>query len=136
MSQTTAPFPFLSVVVPAYNEEATLDAVVEKLLTIPRLLEVVVVDDGSTDRTREVARGLADEHARVRVVRHEQEPRQDRGAAHRLRATRGEVVIVQDADLEYDPAESALLKPILDGHAEVVYGSRFLGGRATRVLYF
>ncbi|HEX8292178.1 MAG TPA: glycosyltransferase family 2 protein [Pyrinomonadaceae bacterium] len=134
--QTEAP-PVLSVVVPAYNEEATLGAVVEKLLSVPRLLEVVVVDDCSTDRTHEVARGLADRHPQVKVTRHER----NRGKTEALRTgfklTRGEVVIVQDADLEYDPAEIPLvILPILNDLADVVYGSRFLVRRATRVLYF
>ena len=128
----------LSVVVPVYNEEATLAAVVEKLLRLPQLLEVVVVDDGSSDATPEVAARLAAAHPRrVRVERHAR----NRGKAHALRTgfalTRGEVVIVQDADLEYDPAEIPLvIRPILERHADVVYGSRFLVRRATRVLYY
>jgi glycosyltransferase involved in cell wall biosynthesis len=134
--QTEAP-PVLSVVVPAYNEEATLGAVIEKLLAVPRLLEVVVVDDCSTDRTHEVARRLADRHPQVKVARH---PR-NRGKTEALRTgfklTRGEIVIIQDADLEYDPAEIPLvILPIVNDLADVVYGSRFLVRRATRVLYF
>ena len=129
--------PCLSVVVPAFNEGATLGAVVEKLLRLPRLLEVVVVDDCSTDTTGEVARGRAASDARVRVARHER----NRGKTEALRTgfalTRGEVVIVQDADLEYDPAEIPLvILPILEERADVVYGSRFLVRRAARVLYF
>jgi glycosyltransferase involved in cell wall biosynthesis len=128
---------FLSVVVPAYNEEATLAAVVEKLLKVPHLLEVVVVDDGSTDRTPEVASLLAGSHPPVHVARHER----NRGKTEALKTgfalTRGSIVVVQDADLEYDPAEIPLLiLPIVNGHADVVYGSRFLVRRATRVLYF
>jgi glycosyltransferase involved in cell wall biosynthesis len=129
--------PSLSVVVPAFNEGATLAAVVEKLLGLPRLLEVVIVDDCSTDSTPEVARGLAAADARVRVARHER----NRGKTEALRTgfalTRGEIVIVQDADLEYDPAEIPLvILPIVNKQADVVYGSRFLVRRATRVLYF
>jgi glycosyltransferase involved in cell wall biosynthesis len=131
------PAPCLSVVVPAYNEGATLAAVVEKLLQLPRVLEVVVVDDCSSDSTPEVARRLAAGDARVRVARHER----NRGKTEALRTgfalTRGEIVIVQDADLEYDPAEIPLvILPILNDRADVVYGSRFLVRRATRVLYF
>jgi glycosyltransferase involved in cell wall biosynthesis len=127
----------LSVVVPAYNEEATLGAVVEKLLTVPRLLEVVVVDDCSTDRTHEIARRLAEQHPQVRVARHAS----NRGKTEALRTgfklTSGEIVIIQDADLEYDPAEIPLvILPIVNDLADVVYGSRFLVRRATRVLYF
>src|SRR5215204_455282 len=129
--------PSLSVVVPAFNEGATLAAVVEKLLRLPRLLEVVVVDDCSTDATQEVARRLAASDARVRVARHER----NRGKTEALRTgfklTRGEIVIIQDADLEYDPAEIPLvILPIVNKQADVVYGSRFLVRRATRVLYF
>ncbi|MDT7809598.1 MAG: hypothetical protein QOJ70_3411 [Acidobacteriota bacterium] len=127
----------LSVVVPAYNEEATLAAVVEKLLKVPLLLEVVIVDDCSTDRTSEVARLLATANPQVRVASHER----NRGKTEALKTgfalTCGSVVVVQDADLEYDPAEIPLLiQPIVNGHADVVYGSRFLVRRATRVLYF
>jgi glycosyltransferase involved in cell wall biosynthesis len=129
--------PCLSVVVPAYNEGATLAAVVEKLLRLPRLLEVIVVDDASSDSTPEIARALAASDGRVRVARHER----NRGKTEALRTgfalTRGEIVIVQDADLEYDPAEIPLvIRPILEERADVVYGSRFLVRRATRVLYF
>ena len=129
--------PCLSVVVPAYNEEATLAHVVEKLLTVPHLLEVIVVDDCSTDGTREVTQRLEAEHGNVRVARLEH----NRGKTEALRTgfalTRGEIVVVQDADLEYDPADIPLLiQPIVAGHADVVYGSRFLVRRAARVLYF
>ncbi len=135
--ERAGPSPCLSVVIPAYNEGRTLGAVVEKLLALPHLLEVVVVDDCSTDATPEVAQRLAGEHARVRVARHDR----NRGKADALRTgfrmTRGDIVIVQDADLEYDPAEIPLvILPILNDRADVVYGSRFLVRRATRVLYF
>lgn len=127
----------LSVVVPVYNEEQTLAQVVTKLLSIPHLLEIVIVDDGSTDATSEIAKSLAARHAEVRVERLEK----NSGKTAALRAgfalTRGEVVIVQDADLEYDPEEIAgVIQPILEGHADVVFGSRFLVRRAARVLYF
>jgi glycosyltransferase involved in cell wall biosynthesis len=125
------------VVVPAYNEEATLEEVILKLLELPHLLEAVVVDDCSTDRTAEVARRLAESHPRVRVVRQAR----NRGKTEALKTgfalTKGEVVIVQDADLEYDPREiPAVIQPILEGHADVVYGSRFMVRRAARVLYY
>ncbi|HEX3559045.1 MAG TPA: glycosyltransferase family 2 protein [Pyrinomonadaceae bacterium] len=129
--------PCLSVVIPAYNEEATLADVVRKVLEVPSLLEVVVVDDCSTDGTAEVARQLAAAHPQVRVARHERNAGKTEALKTGFALTRGEVVIVQDADLEYDPTEIAIVvKPILDGHADVVYGSRFLVRRATRVLYF
>ncbi|HEX8723403.1 MAG TPA: glycosyltransferase family 2 protein [Pyrinomonadaceae bacterium] len=127
----------LSVVIPAYNEEATLASVVEKLLALPHLLEVVVVDDCSTDGTPEVARSLAEADARVRLARHERNAGKTEALRTGFRMTRGEIVIVQDADLEYDPAEIPLvILPILNDRADVVYGSRFLVRRATRVLYF
>lgn len=129
--------PCLSVVVPAYNEEATLAHVVEKLLSIPQLLEVVIVDDCSTDGTHEAALRLADAHVQVRVARHASNSGKTEALRTGFALTRGEIVIVQDADLEYDPSEIPLvIQPILEGHAHVVYGSRFLVRRATRVLYF
>jgi glycosyltransferase involved in cell wall biosynthesis len=128
---------YLSVVVPAYNEEATLATVVGKLLALPQLLEVIIVDDHSRDRTHEIALGLAAADPRVRVARHEKNLGKTHALVTGFALTRGEVVIVQDADLEYDPAEIPLvIRPILQNHADVVYGSRFLVRRATRVLYF
>jgi glycosyltransferase involved in cell wall biosynthesis len=137
MSNTTAPCPCLSVVIPAYNEEATLADVVRKVLQLEHLLEIVVVDDCSSDRTGTVARALAAEDARVRVARHER----NRGKTEALKTgfaqTTGKIVIVQDADLEYDPVEiPEIIRPILRSQADVVYGSRFLVRRAARVLYF
>ena len=127
----------LSVVVPAYNEGATLAEVVRKVLLVPHLLEVVVVDDCSTDETPRVARALEAEDARVRVVRHEKNAGKTAALRTGFALTRGDVVIVQDADLEYDPTEiHAVIQPILEGHADVVLGSRFLVRRAARVLYF
>jgi glycosyltransferase involved in cell wall biosynthesis len=127
----------LSVVIPAYNEEATLASVVEKVLLLPHLLEVVIVDDCSKDGTEEVARRLAAEHPKVRVARHTKNSGKTEALKTGFAMTAGDIVIVQDADLEYDPAEiPTVIKPILDGHADVVYGSRFLVRKATRVLYF
>jgi glycosyltransferase involved in cell wall biosynthesis len=137
MSKPTAPCPCLSVVIPAYNEEATLADVVRKVLRLEHLLEVVVVDDCSSDRTGASARALAAEDARVRVVRHERNLGKTEALKTGFAQTTGEIVIVQDADLEYDPAEiPELIRPILKGQADVVYGSRFLVRRAARVLYF
>ncbi len=127
----------LSVVIPVFNEEATLNDVVQKVLRVPHLLEIIIVDDGSRDRTAEVAEAIASAYPSVRLVR----LARNSGKTSALRAgfalTRGEIVIVQDADLEYDPNEIAgVIGPILEGHADVVFGSRFLVRRATRVLYF
>lgn len=127
----------LSVVVPAYNEEATLARVVHKLLDVPHLLEIIVVDDCSTDRTGEIAQELARQYERVRVLRHERNQGKTAALITGFAATRGDIVVVQDADLEYDPSEIIdLITPILNGVADVVYGSRFLVKRAARVVYY
>ncbi|MEP6568956.1 MAG: glycosyltransferase family 2 protein [Acidobacteriota bacterium] len=127
----------LSVVVPVYNEVGTLGEVVRKLLKVPCLLEIIIVDDCSTDGTGERARELAETNRQVRVVRHEENAGKTAALRTGFALTSGAVVIVQDADLEYDPAEIyGVIRPILQGHADVVFGSRFLVRRAARVLYF
>jgi glycosyltransferase involved in cell wall biosynthesis len=127
----------LSVVVPVYNEEATLAEVVRKLLKVPCLLEIIIVDDCSTDETGQQARQLAEKHGQVRVIRHERNAGKTAALRSGFALTSGQVVIVQDADLEYDPSEIyGVIRPILEGHADVVFGSRFLVRRAARVLYF
>src|SRR5947207_1186594 len=137
MSNMSEPCPCLSVVVPVYNEEATLASVVRRVLALEHLLEVVVVDDGSADGTAAVAQGLAETDARVRLARHTKNRGKTEALKTGLAQTRGRIVIVQDADLEYDPAEiPEVIRPILRGQAHVVYGSRFLVRRAARVLYF
>jgi dolichol-phosphate mannosyltransferase len=130
----------LSVVIPCFNEEQTLAACVSKVLDIQDeslALEVILVDDCSRDRSLVVAEGLAVRHPEIRVLRHA--TNQGKGAALRtgFREATGDFVAVQDADLEYDPMElKGLLEPLRDGKADVVFGSRFLGGRPHRVLYF
>ena len=127
----------LSVVVPVYNEADTLREVVSRVLAVPCLLEVIIVNDCSTDGTAEVARQLAAMHPQVRAVDHTRNIGKTGALRTGFALTHGEVVIVQDADLEYDPAEIyGVIRPILDGHADVVFGSRFLVRRAARVLYF
>jgi glycosyltransferase involved in cell wall biosynthesis len=131
----------LSVVIPAYNEIRTLEAIVERIGQVDLSawglsMELVVVDDCSQDGTVQVAQRLAEE-GRVRLIRHEKN--QGKGAALQtgFRAARGDVILIQDADLEYDPEEyPRLLKPIMEGKADIVYGSRFMGGEPHRVLYF
>jgi glycosyltransferase involved in cell wall biosynthesis len=129
------PRPCLSAIMPVYNERDTIDEIVSRVLESPWVAELLIVDDGSTDGTRERLRAL-EGRPRVRVVF---QPRnQGKGAALRrgIALATAEVVIVQDADLEYDPREyPKLLEPILSGVADVVYGSRFLGG-PHRVLFF
>jgi glycosyltransferase involved in cell wall biosynthesis len=127
----------LSVVMPVYNEEATLMEVVSSVLAIPYLLEIIIVDDCSTDASLEVARQLSEKDSRVRAVSLPRNAGKTAALKTGLALTSGDIVIIQDADLEYDPAEiQGVIQPILDGHADVVYGSRFLVRRAARVLYF
>jgi glycosyltransferase involved in cell wall biosynthesis len=127
----------LSVVVPAYNEEGTLASVVDKLLTLPHLLEIVIVDDCSSDRTQTIAQALAASDARVKVARHEKNSGKTEALKTGFAMTRGDIVIVQDADMENDPAEIPdVIRPILEGRADVSYGSRFLLPKATRVFFF
>src|ERR1043165_3923862 len=127
----------LSVVIPVYNEEASLADVVSKLLLLRQVLEIVIVDDCSTDRSAEVAQSLSHVDARVRLIRQQRNMGKTAALSAGFAVTRGEIVIVQDADLEYDPEEIPLvIAPILEGRADVVFGSRFLVRRATRVLYF
>ena len=127
----------LSVVIPAFDEEATIASVIRRVLSIPHLHEVIVVDDCSKDRTGAIAEELARLNSKVRAVRREKNGGKTEALKTGFALTTGAIVIVQDADLEYDPADiDELIKPILDGNADVVYGSRFLVRRAARVLYF
>ena len=126
----------LSIVIPTYNEAATIEAIVERVRAAPYEKEIIIVDDGSTDGTREKLERL-EEADDIRVVRHEHN--QGKGAALRsgFPLARQDIVLVQDADLEYDPRDYAqLVEPIVEGRADVVYGSRFVGGHSHRMLYF
>jgi glycosyltransferase involved in cell wall biosynthesis len=127
----------LSVVMPVYNERATLREVVEKVLAVSLEIELICVDDGSRDGSREILAELQSEHPQIRVVLQPQNF--GKGAALRrgIQEATGDFVIIQDADLEYDPAEYPLMiEPLIQGKADVVFGSRFLGGAPHRVLYF
>ncbi len=128
----------LSVVIPCFNEIDTIDPIIQKVLQIelPLERELVIVDDYSTDGTKNYLQTL-DARDEIKTVFHE--VNKGKGAALRtgFAHASGDIIIIQDADLEYEPNEYAkLLKPILDGKADVVYGSRFVGGEAHRVLYF
>ena len=127
----------LSVVMPVYNERATLRDVVARVLAAPFDIELICVDDDSRDGSREILAGLAERHSQIRVLL--QPKNMGKGAALRrgIQESTGDFVIIQDADLEYDPVEyPALLGPLIQGKADVVYGSRFLGAGPHRVLYF
>jgi glycosyltransferase involved in cell wall biosynthesis len=132
----------LSIVIPVYNEEKFLPLLLERVRAVPLDKELIVVEDCSTDGTREVLRKVAQEWGddprnELRLFFHDRN--QGKGAAVRtgLREVRGDIVIIQDADLEYDPAEyQSLIEPIVAGHADVVYGSRFLGKPHRAMLFW
>ncbi len=127
----------VSVVMPVYNERTTLREVVERVLAVPFEIELLCIDDGSQDGSREVLAELQQQYHQVQVFL--QSVNMGKGAALRrgIQAARGDFVIIQDADLEYDPVDyRTLLDPLVQGRADVVYGSRFLGAAPHRVLYF
>jgi glycosyltransferase involved in cell wall biosynthesis len=127
----------LSVIMPVYNERSTLRFVVERVLAVLLEIELICVDDGSSDGSRELLSELSTEYPQLRIFL--QPLNQGKGAALRrgIQEASGDFVIIQDADLEYDPDDyPTLLEPLIQGKADVVYGSRFLGSRPHRVLYF
>lgn len=130
----------VSVIMPCFNEEATIGTQVERVLAASTLglkLEILVVDDGSVDGSAEILGRLAERAQSLKLIRHERNL--GKGAALRsaFRVATGDVILIQDADLEYNPSEyPRLLAPIARGAADVVYGSRFRGGDEVRVLYF
>lgn len=131
------PSPLLSIVIPVFNERATIDRVIASVRAVQLDSEIIVVDDFSTDGTRELLATLNSGEGRIRFFYHDRN--RGKGAALRtgFAAAKGQFVVIQDADLEYDPREyPKLLKPLLEDKADVVYGSRFIGSDIHRVLYF
>ncbi len=129
--------PCLTVVIPVYNERTTLAGVLQRVLAQPAVAEIIAVDDGSSDGSGDELERLASAEPRLRAIRHPHN--RGKGAALRtgFAQASADFVLVQDADLEYDPADyPVLLAPLLDGRADVVFGSRFAGAGAHRVLYF
>jgi glycosyltransferase involved in cell wall biosynthesis len=128
----------LSIIIPCFNERATLEEILQRVRASAPEAEIVVVDDGSTDGSRDILRGLSDGQASgTRCLFHDKN--QGKGAAIHtgIAAATGDVILIQDADLEYDPRDYAkLLQPIEEGRAEVVYGSRFLGGPRRAMMFW
>lgn len=125
----------ISVVIPVYNEEDTIREIINTVQEADIDKEIVIVDDGSTDKTKEILRGLKD--GNIKVLFHDKNYGKGRALKTGFKEASGDIIIIQDADLEYDPKEYlSLLEPIIKGYADVVYGSRLSGGRAQRVYMF
>src|SRR5437763_16623499 len=132
----TSPNPLISFVMPVYNEGPSLEDVLQRVYDLPLRAEVIAVDDGSNDATPSILRSYSESHG-LTAIRHDRN--RGKGAAVRtgIARTTGEVVVIQDADMEYDPSDvPELIRPIVEGYADVVYGSRLTGGRPQRAYMF
>ncbi len=130
----------LSIVIPCYNEEKTIEKILDEVFSVnlgSTKKEIIIVDDGSKDNTRKILKKLSNKHSEIRLIFQEKNQGKGAGLKRGLLETTGDVVVIQDADLEYDPQEyMTLLDPILKNRADVVFGSRFMGGQPHRVVYF
>jgi glycosyltransferase involved in cell wall biosynthesis len=127
----------LSVIMPAFNEQDTIRQVIEDVLAVPELAELIIIDDCSTDSTAEIAKSLADAHPNITLISNKTNLGKTESIKRGFALTKGEVVIVQDADLEYDPSEiSKVIAPIISGRAEIVYGVRFSKHAPLDIAYY
>jgi glycosyltransferase involved in cell wall biosynthesis len=133
----------LSILIPAYNEGNTIWQILDKVVNVELIndtdKEIIIINDHSTDQTKEIIESYMNDHSDSNIILYNLNKNQGKGAAiHKgIESANGDFLIIQDADLEYDPAEyNLLLQPVLDGNADVVYGSRFTGGNPHRILFF